>query len=100
MVCIPLHDSLLSAAMSTHTSQFHVQGTALGRDIYETVTETKVKSSVLVARAGITIAVIIAVVLGLLLPASIIAVGTAIWFSITAAAFPPCMQWNSFGRKA
>ncbi len=82
--------SLLSAAMSTLSAQFHVQGTALGRDIYETVTGTKgisSKSSVLVARVGITIAVIIAVILGFILPTNIIAVGTAIWFSITAAAF-------------
>lgn len=53
--------TLLSAAMSTLSSQFHVQGTALGRDIFETLTGTKGKSSVLVARAGITIAVIITV---------------------------------------
>lgn len=82
--------SLLSAAMSTLSAQFHVQGTALGRDIYETLTGSKgisSRSSVLIARAGITVAVIIAVILGFILPTNIIAVGTAIWFSITAAAF-------------
>jgi SSS family solute:Na+ symporter len=79
--------TLLSAAMSTLSAQFHVQGTALGRDIYETVTNKKGGSSVMVARAGIVIAVIIAVILGFILPASIIAVGTSIWFGITAAAF-------------
>jgi len=79
--------TLLSAAMSTLSAQFHVQGTALGRDIYETLANKKGKSSVLVARAGIVVAVIIAVILGFILPASIIAVGTSIWFGITAAAF-------------
>src|SRR5664280_2956181 len=79
--------TLLSAAMSTLSAQFHVQGTALGRDIYETLTNKKGGSSVMVARAGIVIAVIIAVILGFILPASIIAVGTSIWFGITAAAF-------------
>ena len=39
------------------------------------------------ARAAITVALAIAVILGYLLPANIIAVGTAMWFSITAAAF-------------
>jgi SSS family solute:Na+ symporter len=73
--------------MSTLSAQFHVQGTALGRDIYETVTNKKGGSSVMVARVGIVIAVIIAVILGFILPASIIAVGTSIWFGITAAAF-------------
>ncbi len=79
--------TLLSAAMSTLSAQFHVQGTALGRDIYQTVRNKKGGSSVIVARLGIVVAVIIAVILGFILPASIIAVGTSIWFGITAAAF-------------
>jgi SSS family solute:Na+ symporter len=79
--------TLLSAAMSTLSAQFHVQGTALGRDIYETLAHKTGGSSVMVARGGIVIAVIIAVILGFILPASIIAVGTSIWFGITAAAF-------------
>ena len=92
--------TLLSAAMSTLSAQFHVQGTALGRDIYETVTGTKGKSSVLVARLGITVAVIIAVILGLILPANIIAVGTAIWFSITAAAFLSMYAFALFWKRS
>ncbi len=79
--------TLLSAAMSTLSAQFHVQGTALGRDIYETLANKKGGSSLLVARGGIVVAVIIAVILGFILPGSIIAVGTSIWFGITAAAF-------------
>lgn len=79
--------TLLSAAMSTLSAQFHVQGTALGRDIYETLARKTGGSSVMVARGGIVIAVIIAVILGFILPANIIAVGTAMWFSLTAVAF-------------
>ncbi len=79
--------ALLSAAMSTLSSQFHVQGTAFGRDIYETLVQKTGGSSVRVARIGIVIAVIIAVILGFILPASVVAVGTAMWFGITAAAF-------------
>ena len=79
--------TLLSAAMSTLSAQFHVQGTALGRDIYETLARKTGGSSVQMARMGIVIAVIIAVILGFILPASIVAVGTALWFGITAAAF-------------
>jgi SSS family solute:Na+ symporter len=78
--------TLLSAAMSTLSAQFHVQGTALGRDMYETIKRKK-SSSVLISRAGITIAVVIAVILGFILPANIIAIGTSLWFGITAAAF-------------
>ncbi len=79
--------TLLSAAMSTLSAQFHVQGTALGRDIYETLANKTGGSSILVARGGIVVAVLIAVILGFILPANIIAVGTAMWFSLTAVAF-------------
>jgi SSS family solute:Na+ symporter len=47
--------TLLSAAMSTLSAQFHVQGTALGRDIYETLSRKTGGSSIMVARAGIVI---------------------------------------------
>ncbi|PKL74000.1 MAG: sodium:solute symporter, partial [Methanobacteriales archaeon HGW-Methanobacteriales-2] len=79
--------ALLSAAMSTLSAQVHTQGTALGRDIYETVFNKKGGASVMIARLGIAIAMIIAVIMGFILPANIIAVGTSMWFSITAAAF-------------
>ena len=79
--------TLLSAAMSTLSAQVHTQGTALGRDIYETVTNKKGDASIYIARLGIAIAMIVAVLMGFILPANIIAVGTAMWFSITAAAF-------------
>ena len=95
--------TLLSAAMSTLSAQFHVQGTALGRDIYETVTGRKGDSTVVVARAGIVVAVVIAVILGFILPASIIAVGTSMWFGITAAAFLSiyvgAIYWKRINRE-
>jgi SSS family solute:Na+ symporter len=79
--------TLLSAAMSTLSAQFHVQGTALGRDIYETIVRKTGGSSIRVARIGILFAVVIAVIMGFILPGSIVAVGTSMWFGITAAAF-------------
>jgi len=81
--------TLLAAAMSTSSSQFHAQGTAIGRDIYETLTNKKGSGSILITRIGIIIAVVIAVVLGLILPENIIARGTAIFFGLCAAAFLP-----------
>ncbi len=81
--------TLLAAAMSTSSSQFHAQGTAIGRDIYETITNKKGSGSILITRIGIIIAVVIAVVLGLILPDNIIARGTAIFFGLCAAAFLP-----------
>jgi solute:Na+ symporter, SSS family len=81
--------TLLAAAMSTSSSQFHVQGSAIGRDIYETLTKKKGGESILITRMGIIIAVIIAVILGYLLPANIIARGTAIFFGLCAISFLP-----------
>ena len=81
--------TLLAAAMSTSSSQFHAQGTAIGRDIYETLTHKKGSESIMITRMGIIIAIIIAVILGYILPENIIARGTAIFFGLCAAAFLP-----------
>ncbi|WJI10098.1 sodium:solute symporter family protein [Methanobacterium sp. CWC-01] len=93
--------TLLSAAMSTLSAQVHVQGTALGHDIYETIRGEKKKgSSVVIARMGILVAVVIAVILGFILPPSIIAVGTSMWFGITAAAFLSMYVVALFWKRA
>ena len=91
--------TLLSAAMSTLSAQFHTQGTAIGRDVYETLARKTGGSSVMVARAGIVLAVFIAVILGFILPANIIAVGTAMWFSLTAVAFLAMYVCALFWRR-
>jgi len=92
--------TLLSAAMSTLSAQFHVQGTAIGRDVYETVRRRKGDRSVLIARGGIIIAVLIAVVFGYLLPGSIVAQGTALFFGICAASFLSVYVAAIFWRRA
>jgi solute:Na+ symporter, SSS family len=91
--------TLLSAAMSTLSAQFHVQGTAIGRDVYETLLNRKGDRSVLITRIGIIVAVIIAVILGYLLPGSIVAQGTALFFGICAAAFLPAYVGALFWKK-
>jgi SSS family solute:Na+ symporter len=90
--------TLLAAAMSTSSSQFHTQGTAIGRDIYETLTQKTGKGSILITRIGIIVAVIIAVVLGYILPANIIARGTAIFFGLCASAFLPMYTCGLFWK--
>ncbi|MGL4669971.1 MAG: sodium:solute symporter family protein [Methanobacteriaceae archaeon] len=140
--------TLLAASMSTLSSQYHTQGTALGNDIFKpfryiynnfkankdinantnaddginndknnkisnininnmdnnknndnnskkeakimdmfTTKSEDFKLGVLPTRLGILIAVIIAFILSLILPGSIIAQGTAIFYGICAAAF-------------
>ncbi|OQD58239.1 sodium/solute symporter [Methanobrevibacter arboriphilus JCM 13429 = DSM 1125] len=79
--------TLLAAAMSTLSSQYHAQGTSLGRDIYETLKKKKNIESIPLTRIGILIAVILAFVLSLILPGSVVAQGTALFYGICAAAF-------------
>ncbi|MDD4651327.1 MAG: sodium:solute symporter family protein [Methanothrix sp.] len=92
--------TLLAAAMSTSSSQFHTQGSAIGRDIYETLTHKKGGKSILVTRVGIVVAMIIAVTLGYILPENIIARGTAIFFGLCAAAFLPMYTSALYWKRA
>ena len=93
--------SLLSAAMSTVSSQIHTQGTAIGRDIYETLTGKKGGTdTVFVTRLGVIIAIVMAVILGYMLPDNIIARGTAIFFGVCAAAFLPVYTAGLFWKRA
>jgi SSS family solute:Na+ symporter len=92
--------ALLAAAMSTSSSQFHAQGSAIGRDIYETLTKKKGSGSILITRIGIIIAVVTAVTLGYILPENIIVRGTAIFFGLCAAAFLPMFTCALYWRGA
>jgi len=86
--------TLLSAAMSTLSSQFHAMGTSLGRDIYEKALGRS-GNPVLLTRIGILFAIMLSYFLAWGLPSffeggtAIIARGTAIFFGICAAAFLP-----------
>ena len=101
--------SLLAAAMSTLSSQYHTQGTALGHDIVDAIrnrggsdeyTAEEINKSgaaveeskigfISVSQAGILIAVILSLVIGLALPGSIVALGTSLFMGLCAAAFLP-----------
>ncbi|MGC9516614.1 MAG: sodium:solute symporter family protein [Methanomicrobiales archaeon] len=94
--------TLLSAAMSTMSSQFHVQGTSIGRDVYETIFKKKGEkgSSVWIARGGIVAAVILAIVLAFISPPGVVAQATAIFFGLCAAAFLSMYICALFWKKA
>jgi len=96
--------TLLSAAMSTLSSQFHAMGTSLGRDIYEKWMG-KTGNSVVITKVGILFAILVSYFLAWGLPAffeggtAIIARGTAIFFGICAAAFLPMYFGAIYFRK-
>lgn len=85
--------SMLAAAMSTLSSQFHAMGTAAGRDVYEK-SMGKSGNSVLITRTGILIAILISTALAWLGSNITIADGiinkfTTMFFELTSAAFLP-----------
>jgi SSS family solute:Na+ symporter len=83
--------TLLSAAMSTSSSQFHALGTGIGRDFFEkgVLGGRQAKYTVTITRLGIVVGVLVTVALGYKLPESIIAIATAIFFGLCASTFLP-----------
>lgn len=85
--------TLLAAAMSTLSGQFHAIGSAASYDFYQ-------KASLLVNRLGILVALGVTVFLCYKLPVSIVAVATATFFGICAATFLPVYTAALFWPKA
>ncbi len=90
--------TLVAAAMSTLSSQFHTMGTSIGRDLYEQIFKDEKQTeerSVLISKLGIGFTIIISGALAYILPtvfskgSAIIARGTAIFFGICAGSFLP-----------
>jgi len=103
--------TLLAAAMSTISSQFHALGTAFSRDIIGVGTKdtaeqekSNSKKTLLVTKLGVIIGIIVSVILGYYLPASIIARGTALFFGVCAAVFLPMyilgLYWKRTSKAA
>ncbi len=97
--------TLLAAAMSTLSSQFHALGTSLGRDVFETVAtrshSRQHRHSVTVVRVGICLGILAAIVIGLYSKQMeyIIARATAIFFGLCASAFLPTFVGGLFWRR-
>lgn len=91
--------TLLSAAMSTLSSQFHTMGTAIGRDICEPLFRGNTARSVQITRIGIVVGLIAALILGKMVRGNIIALATAIFFGVCAASFLPAFVGGLFWRR-
>jgi solute:Na+ symporter, SSS family len=96
--------TLLAAAMSTLSSQFHTMGTAFGRDFYEMGLKKK-GNPILLTRASMGLGILVSLFLAYTLPkffeqgSAIIAIGTAIFFGLCGAAFLPMMVGGLFFKK-
>jgi SSS family solute:Na+ symporter len=93
--------TLLSAAMSTLSSQFHAVGTAVSRDILRKGTDQKEmhQQAVFWSKVGILVGIVITVILGYVLGKGVIARGTAIFFGLTAASFLPLFVAGLYSKK-
>ncbi len=99
--------TLLAAAMSTLSSQFHALGTAISRDVFEQLSPGRAgrpESSVLVVRLGVLVGFVVAVAIGYLAGGDFIARATALFFAICAASFLPAyiggLYWRRMTRPA
>ncbi len=88
--------TLLSAAMSTLSSQFHAVGSSLGRDVYEQISGQHEKSIIL-SRIGIVVGIIAAMILSQYARGGyFIARATAIFFGLCLATFGPAYIFGLF----
>jgi len=92
--------ALISAAMSTLSSQFHTMGTAVGRDLFEQISKKDLNST-MVTRVGIIIMIIISVIMAYFFDEqpAIIARSTAIFFALCASIFLPSFIGGLFWRR-
>lgn len=100
--------TLVAAAMSTLSSQFHTLGASLGHDIYQQVRKGKEFSeerSVFFTKMGVGITILLSALLAYYLPLifdkgeAIIARGTAIFFGICASSFLPAYIGGLYFKK-
>lgn len=80
--------TMLSAAMSTLSSLFHVTGSSIGHDFFRTVTNAR-HDNLAITRTGMIFGIILSIIFAMILPPGVVARGTAIFFGICAAAFLP-----------
>jgi SSS family solute:Na+ symporter len=94
--------AMFAAAMSTLASQYHVGGTALGRDVCEQFTEIGHRKPGTVARVAVTAVVFVTLLWAWVLPESIIAFATAFFFGLCLASFLPAyvlgLYWKGMTR--
>lgn len=91
--------TLLAAAMSTLAGQFHAIATSVSYDLYRAVTGDD-RGQLKVARYGSVFAFIVTILISLILPGSIIAIATSIFFGICCASFLPMYLAALFWKRA
>jgi SSS family solute:Na+ symporter len=100
---------LLAAAMSTLSSIFHTMGTAMGHDLWANIKASRWaprgtkdesrKPSMKATRIGVSIMIVVTIGLAFIMPPSIIARATAMWFGLAACAMLPAYAHALFSKR-
>jgi SSS family solute:Na+ symporter len=93
--------TLMAAAMSANSSQFHTLGTCLSRDIFEQamLKGKSVAETTIVTRLGIVFSIFTTLFLGLIMPEGSVAVATALFFSLTGSTFIPAYLFGLYWKR-
>ncbi len=92
--------TLLAAAMSTLSSQFHTMGTSIGHDFYrEYIKKGELGQTINITKIAIAGTILASVILAYILTISIIARATAVFFGLCAAAFLPMYAGALFWKR-
>jgi SSS family solute:Na+ symporter len=93
--------TLLAAAMSTLSSQFHVMGTSIGRDFYQAVrgqTEPTART-VFIVRVAMLFGIAASVIVAYHIRGDIIARATALFFALCSTIFLPTFLGALFWKR-
>ena len=91
--------TLIAAALSTLCSLYHVIGAAIGHDLYLGLFPNR-RAHLGIIRAGVVFGIFCSLILGFVLPGSIIARATAMFMGICAAAFLPSYMAAIYWKRA
>lgn len=94
--------TLLAAAMSTLSGQFHAIGTSIGRDLYQQALAKGrfQQHTVPIAKLGVFVGFVLTILLVFRLPVSIVAIATSLFFGMCAAVFLPAYVAALFWKRA
>ncbi|THB63574.1 MAG: sodium:solute symporter family protein [Desulfovibrio sp.] len=92
--------AMFAAAMSTLSSQYHVGGTSLGRDVSEKALGLTSGGSFRITQIGVAVTILATLIWAWTLPEAVIARATAFFFGLCAAAFLPAYLLGLYWKRA
>lgn len=93
---------MFAAAMSTLSSQYHVGGTSIGRDVFEKALRLTNGQTFKATQMGVAVTIFMTLIWAWVLPGGVIARATAFFFGLCGAAFLPAyflgLYWKGMTR--